>query len=356
MELEKKINILHIIDSMGLGGAQRVLQGIMKIKQQNIKMISVALRKSKKMMNHKQIHILNSHSKYSTHSLFVLKKIIKKNKIDILHCHLFRSQINGFILKTFFYPKIQLIFHEHGQINGSDKNNTIENILFKTFISISKNKVNKYVAVSNYIKNKLIKENIQHNKIHTLDNFYIKSKNFKINKLVHKRNTIGYIGRLSKIKRVELLIKSIKNTENKLLIAGEGPETINLKRLTKKLKLENQVKFLGYTENIDEFYNKCNIIVIPSKSEASPIVLFEAWSRGIPVIVSNIKQLSEYCIDNKNVLLFNNSKDLCQKITHLMTNNDIYLKLSTFGIKESKKYDLKNYAKKLIEVYTNEKN
>gem|GEM_PF-5934199 len=63
-------------------------------------------------INHKNIFYNDSKNKFSF-PILKLKKFIEKNNIDVLHCHLAKSQIMGYMLKKLFFPNIKLILHEH---------------------------------------------------------------------------------------------------------------------------------------------------------------------------------------------------------------------------------------------------
>src|SRR3989338_4867280 len=161
------MKILHIIDSLGLGGAQTVVKGIFEKQPKNKDIFLYALRKREitTKIKNKNVKIFNSTSKYSLEPIKELRKLIEKEKIDILHCHLFRAQVLGWILKRFYFPKIKLIMHEHGQIFQND-------IHYNFLMSKMQKEVNLFIAVSKATKQKLIeKAKIDPKKITVLYNF-----------------------------------------------------------------------------------------------------------------------------------------------------------------------------------------
>ena len=66
------------------------------------------------------------------------------------------------------------------------------------------------------------------------------------------------------------ILKEVPNA--KLIIIGSEPSD-NLKNLIKKLKIENSVKYLGYTTNIEEFYLNTSVLLVPSICDAYPMVI-----------------------------------------------------------------------------------
>lgn len=101
-----------------------------------------------------------------------------------------------------------------------------------------------------------------------------------------------FVGRLIKHKNVDILIKSIdilkeENPSIKCLIIGDGPESPKLKRLTKELNLEDNIKFLHFIENYEKmigYMKSSNVLVLPSTREGFGIVALEANAAGLPVI------------------------------------------------------------------------
>src|SRR5690554_1736390 len=112
-------------------------------------------------------------------------------------------------------------------------------------------------------------------------------------------NRIGYIGRLTKEKGVEVLIqafKSIKNSDYELVIAGSG--TSQYVSYLKALATNARIRFLGQVEN-ESFFPQIDLLVVPSLwGEPFGRVVIEANSFGIPVFASDLGGLPELISDN----------------------------------------------------------
>ena len=136
---------------MNLGGAQFLIKGFFE-KYQNQNFFLFVLRQNDLLIdvNHKNINISKSKSVYSFYPILELKKNIKANRIQVIHCYLLKSQIFGYILKKLFFPKIKLIFHELGEVFQNDRN------IYKIFMKISESKVDRYLVASKATKIELI--------------------------------------------------------------------------------------------------------------------------------------------------------------------------------------------------------
>lgn len=97
------------------------------------------------------------------------------------------------------------------------------------------------------------------------------------------------VGRLGPEKGVDVLIRSLpllKIPQLRLRIVGDGPERTRLEQLAEKLNVGHQVEFLGQLrrEQIGRYYEVCDIVVLPSRSDAMPLVSLEAMMMGRPLV------------------------------------------------------------------------
>lgn len=103
--------------------------------------------------------------------------------------------------------------------------------------------------------------------------------------------TLLLVGNLIPRKSHDLVIKALVDIPDaKLLIAGEGPEEVALRRLSARLGVGGRVQFLGSVphERLIEYYNAADILVLASSREGWANVLLEAMACGTPVVASNV--------------------------------------------------------------------
>ena len=111
---------------------------------------------------------------------------------------------------------------------------------------------------------------------------------------------ILYVGRLVYEKGIQHLISAMpkileKYNDTKLLIAGKGGMTDELKAQTEALGLSNKVYFTGYlnAKQVQKIYKCADVAVFPSTYEPFGIVALEAMLAGVPTVVSDIGGLNE---------------------------------------------------------------
>jgi glycosyltransferase involved in cell wall biosynthesis len=104
-----------------------------------------------------------------------------------------------------------------------------------------------------------------------------------------------YVGRWEKKKGLDDLIKAFALVKSKipfanLYILGWGDFEKKMKKLIKRLELENEVKIVGRvtTNLVANYIKQADCVIIPSKGDSIPLVFSEALQMGTPLIVTDV--------------------------------------------------------------------
>ncbi len=132
------------------------------------------------------------------------------------------------------------------------------------------------------------------------------------------------------------LIKESQYADYKLIIAGDGIENTNLRKLAKKYHLENKIKFTGMLkyEELVNLYMKAKLFISIPSSDSTSLSLLEAMSYGCYPIVSNLPANNEWVINKFNGLICENTEMLDKLIIEAVktvTNLTEYEKISLFN-------------------------
>lgn len=133
--------------------------------------------------------------------------------------------------------------------------------------------------------------------------------------------TIGLIGRIEfKQKQQDFMVRTFLNQpvfkECRLLIAGSGP---NEEQLRKMINGHENITLLPWQKDIDAFFSKIDVLVIPSRYEGVPLVMLEALARGIPVIGSDRDGMQEV-LPNEWTFATGNAEALADTFAYVQKN------------------------------------
>jgi glycosyltransferase involved in cell wall biosynthesis len=223
------------------------------------------------------------------------------------------------------------------------------------------NKVDEYIALTKFSKNKFIEAGLPSSKIYVKPNFLLNPPRPNYS---HKNYAL-FIGRLSYEKGINILIDSIKylnflfkRINFKIKIIGDGPLKAYMENLILVSDIKN-IEFLGLKNNNEciELLKDAKFLILPSICyEVFPMVVIEAFACGKPVIASNLGALAELIEDGRTGLLFEprNPIDLAKKINFMIENEDLYVQMCKNAREEFEtKYTAERNFEILMQIYNN---
>ncbi len=110
--------------------------------------------------------------------------------------------------------------------------------------------------------------------------------------------TLIYVGRLEPVKNHALLLNGFriamtKMPDLRLWMVGDGSLRQYLENLAKELGIEAQVSFWGQQLDVAPFFSSADAFIMSSSSEGLPMSLLQAFSLGLPAIVTNVGGMAE---------------------------------------------------------------
>jgi glycosyltransferase involved in cell wall biosynthesis len=145
---------------------------------------------------------------------------------------------------------------------------------------------------------------------------------------------VTFVGRLVPFRGPRLFIDSIpfvlSSYRNVVFqLVGDGPLMTHLIKKTKKMKLENNVRFLGARDDVDEILKSSDVYVAASPYENFPSLgLFEAMSCGLPVVATDVGETKTLIREQETLLLAKpEAYDIAEKISLLLCDQNLREKL-----------------------------
>lgn len=364
------MNILHITTYVQ-GGAGKVIRDLVLEQKKNGHKVIVVMNEKEEPGYENYSEYINDFKDnniefYNINSTFkrdiylnieaadFVKKLIIRNKIDIIHSHATTPSMVAMLAKSTIEKYIPILQTMHGWgINKSEQHEKMD-------ISIL-NLVNKVITVSKADKKLLISKGVEEKKIDVVYNGIKRTSKGNLNYSLKNKSkiNIGCIGSVCIRKNQVMILEALKLLQDKdikVYFIGEGDEIENLELKAKKYNIENSVEFLGYKENAQEYIKEFDYIILPSISEGLPITILESYMERKPVIVSNIDVFKEL-VSKEEGFIFDlkkiNSLLNVLKNAKMIKNSDKYMKMC-YKVSEryEKNFKLENMNTKYLEIYS----
>ncbi|MFA7343839.1 MAG: glycosyltransferase [Terrimicrobiaceae bacterium] len=329
--------VLHVIDSLHLGGAQEVVMNLATCGDRQRFSHEVATMHGHGVYWDRMaalgipLHSLSPHKLFPWYALS-LPALLWKGKFDILHCHLVASNIIAKPIGGIFRVPV-ILNHDHTnddyRANGG---------LRLTLDSLSNRLTSHIIAVSDSCRQFLVgRERVPAEKITLIQNA-IDVGRFSTNcgTRAGARQTLGLpenapvvagVGRLDPQKNFSLFLRTAaavlkKHPETVFLLAGEGPEEGMLRKLARESGLGERLHFCGYVPDTRQIYLAADVLLMPSLFEGLPMTLLEAMSMRVPVVASALDGIAEVVEDGRDGFLVASGDEagFCGRVCQLIGN------------------------------------
>ena len=335
-----KLRIMYLMFSFTTGGMERLVADICnKMSARNHKVYLCVINDylSEQVLDtvNSNVNVIlikrNPSEKSKIKFLFNIARIVKEEKIEIIHCNGIRT-IEAAVVAKVYSPKVKLFYTIHDV--GQYKTFKPLDVLFRNLICT------KIIAISECVKNEMIEFGAWDKKVIVIHNAIDLERfsNSAIKKFDRNSIKIGNVARLIPEKKgQDLLIEAVALLKKKYpsvtcYFAGEVALNNNhsldiLNNLANELKVKDNVIFLGNVENVKDFLKTIDIFVLPSRYEGFGISLIEALAMGVPSVASQVDGPLEILKDEEYGLLFEtgNAKMLAQKLDWMITNMDKFI-------------------------------
>ena len=293
-------------------------------------------------------------------------KLIKKEKIDLIHAQGFLSGILGYILKKITkMPYILTIQSADFSVYHPRLNINIIKILYQKIEKAIFKNADFCHAVSKHLENHFkergakktitIPDGVSQNKFKPDPNKKINRKKLGFD----TENLIICVSRLEYKNGTHDLIeaaKYLKDLDFKIIICGDGSDRKKLEKMVEKFNLKDKVLFLGDILHADlPRYVACgDIFVRPSLAEGFGIVFLEAMAAGLAIIATPVGGIPDFLKDRENGLFCQpgNPKNIADKIEILIKDKALTQRLIQNGFKTiQEEYNWDRISEKLRNLY-----
>lgn len=312
--------VLHVIDSLDLGGAQTFLLELVKHLDRSRYLPEVACMHGRGVYADAfakegiTVHSL-SPGRLPPHYLLNFWRLMRRGRYDLLHFHLFGSNLCAKPLAVIAgHPAIIV----HDQCNDASRETNPLLLAADAFWNRCSNHV---IAVSESTRRYLLdREDLPDDLVTMIPNgidseeFYpagagVREEVREELGIPKEAFVVGGVGRLVPQKNFSLFLEVaalviIRHPLALFVIAGTGPQEEELKAKAVALGIEDRVRFLGHVSDRLSLYHAFDALLMTSAFEGTPMVLLEAMACGLPVVASSVDGIAEVCTNSRDALLF----------------------------------------------------
>lgn len=287
-------------------------------------------------------------------------KIIKKGHYDIVHSNM--NSLSGFPLFAAWLAGARVrILHNH---TTDTKAEGFRTVIKRTLRPFAKMFANQYWACSKLAAEWMYgKQAVDSGKVTIINNaidlnkfaFSQKKRDALRNELgLEGKFVVGHVGRFMKQKNHEFLIDTFaevaKQKENAvLMLIGEGPLMVAIRKKVNELHLEKKVVFLGVRNDVADLYNVMDVFALPSFYEGLPVVGVEVQANGLPFLCSDQVTREILISDSIELLALN---DGAEKWAEEILSAKRVAFAETLKSMQESGFDISNEARKLENKYT----
>ncbi len=301
---------------------------------------------------------LLTHTIGGLHSFIKYLEVVSKVSPDIIHIH---GRLAARLISIFRNKPLVYTLHDQspftGAFRGLERMIRIAAYLAQEYRVV--HKVDHVIAVSRHIYRELIQWiGLPVDKVSYIPNG-VDVDYFKPARC--KKPYILFVGRLTKRKGVDLLVKAFTKIATeykdlKLVIVGDGEEKKMLQTLIEKLGVRSRVRILGNVSRhtLKKLYAEASIFVLPSRGEGLPLSLLEAMASECAVVATRVSGAIDVIKHGYTGLLIspNNVEELASTIETLIADESLRKKLALRARDlVLKEYSWDRVAEKTLAVY-----
>ncbi len=245
------------------------------------------------------------HGRFDTGVMDRLRLLAERRRIDLVHTHNYRATL----LAAAALRRLPLVVTCHGLVDSSVPFSVRA---WQALELRCMRRARAVIACSEQVRRDLLARGLPGGKVHVVHNGVAgPDASAPVFDKLALRESLGiqgdkpvvlFVGRMVEGKGLDLLLQACAQRRGWRCVAvGDGPMRGAMEALARQQDLE--VLFAGTQTNMTPWYLAADVVALPSRSEAFPMVLLEAAAHGCPVIATDVGGVAEIVEHGKTGLL-----------------------------------------------------
>lgn len=316
LDSERPSNVLHVLAPMREGGLERVVTMLARGQVDDGVQVAVVLEPHD-VQGHPFVERLRRSGVPVTviavgarsygAEYRALSDLISRLAPRVIHTHGYRADIiAGAAARRTRGTHVSTV---HGFTGGGGG---LRNRLYEILQRLSLRKARAVMAVSAPLVARLVGAGIPRRRIHLVVNGFVDDDTLQSRAEARARlglprgeRTVGWIGRLSTEKGADVMLDALATADPswKLSIVGEGPELGSLRARADRLGIAERVRWHGSVAGAGALLAAFDAFVLSSRTEGTPIALFEAMNAKVPVIATAVGGVPDVITHEQGILV-----------------------------------------------------
>jgi N-acetyl-alpha-D-glucosaminyl L-malate synthase BshA len=291
--------------------------------------------------------------------------VILHHNLDLLHVHYAIPHASAAYMAKHIVAKVGKKIPVITTLHGTDITLVGKDKTYAPVVTFSINESDAITAVSDNLRLETYKSFAITKEIEVIHNF-VDVARFSKKPIDAFRRVIApngerilvHASNFRKIKRVQDVVHIFaevrKEMQAKLLMVGDGPERPVMEDLVKELGLENDVRFLGKQEQMEEILVVSDLFILPSDYESFGLAALEAMAASMPVVSSNAGGLPEVNIDGKTGFLANvgDVAHMSRCAIEILENDETLARFKQNAYEQACRFDIHNIVPVYEKLYS----
>ncbi len=294
----KQIKVLHVRSTIGMYGAEQVLLNILPVLNEyctaELLTLEAEIPESRTLRNLVAGCAVNNHhivpkGRLDLEAMIEIDSLIKLGEFNIIHCHDYKSLF--YVRKAVSQIGLPIVHHIHGALG-----NTFLEKIYGCIEKYMMRKVSQIFTVSMEQKNNLESSMFTYPQIKQVANGTVVRPVTTQKLFDAKELRLIMVARFTEEKNHSMALDLIEALKLKginvsLTLLGDGPLKTNIQDKIISKSLNNKVKLVGFTRDVQAWLDQSDVLLITSKTEGMPMNMLEGMVRGLPVISTAVGEI-----------------------------------------------------------------
>jgi glycosyltransferase involved in cell wall biosynthesis len=299
------MKVLHVITGLGVGGAELQLRSLLRHTRHEADVVTLYNPGPVAEMigtDGVRVRDVGMTSNTQLSALPRLYRLIRAGRYDVVHAHLYRSQIYGRLAARLARtPVVVSTEHSIGETHLERRRMTAG---VRALYLATERFSQATIAVSDTVRERLVKWGVPHRKIWVIPNgleldrvAFDPEARTRIRQelsIAQDCQVIGVLGRLDPNKRFDLVIEAagpLLSGDRRLLIVGDGDDRTRLEKAAARCGVTDRVVFAGERHDVAAMLSAMDLFIASSEQETFGLSVLEALANGLPALYTTCPAL-----------------------------------------------------------------